>query len=374
MKVYLIEGSRITTEEFLKVPELPVEFYGKIDWEEETSSYIPKKKYKLFNRLPSVLKALIKCIDQLRTIDNLLSKTDKLAIIAAAKLERERDEIAIKSAKNPKNVSPSDGFILTHNGINFLIANYMGIRFYYGLGIDHVCSSGNDVLGIAYKMIKNKIVDAAIVCGINSMASVARTSYHKILRVVSKKGKIMPFDKERDGTIFSDAIALGVVCSERLTEKMSISPLLSIEGYNSLCDSYHMFSLDPSGESFIKLLENLTKEKAEIEFIKAHATATPTNDKAEGKAYTKLFGNINVTALKPLIGHSVTACGLAELLILSDYLEKGKVPPVKNHQEFDPECGKINVIRKEITYKKGLFISVSAGFGGFFSALLAKGV
>ncbi len=359
--------------------DLPVKYYGKIDWGQEIQEYEPLRKYKLFKRIPDALKTLIKLLDSLTLLENLLSCTKRIGIIAAGKLERERDEVAIRAYENPKLVNPSDGFIFTHNGINFLIANYLGIRFYKGLGIDHVCSSGNDVIGIAHNLIKDDVLDSAILVAINSMASVSRTSYHKILGVVSKSGKIRPFDEKRDGTVFADGIAIGLVTKENIMEKLNISESFSIEGYEMVCDSYHMFSLDDKGTSFKVLVEALLNKRNipphEIEFIKAHATGTKLNDLAESIAYNNIFGNsISVTALKPVTGHTVTASGLIETLLLLEYLKKGKIPKTINHEKLSEECAKIKVLTDDTTYQGGYILSVSAGFGGFFSATILKGV
>ncbi|NPA15590.1 MAG: hypothetical protein GXO44_03460 [Deferribacteres bacterium] len=377
MKSYLVEGRYISAENFTP-SHLPVKYYGKIDWKQKVKNYTPRKEFKLFRRIPDSLKNLIKLLDSFTHLDKILSLSQNIGIIAAGKLEMERDEIALKAHENPRQITPSDGFIFTHNGINFLVANYLGIRFYKGLGIDHVCSSGNDIMGIADKLIKDGIIDTALLIAINSMACPSRTGYHKTLGVVSKSGKIMPFDEKRDGTVFADALAVAVITGEKILEKLDTRFCLSIEGYEVICDSYHMFSLDEKGTSFFTLTEALLNKtgapKESVELVKAHATGTKLNDAAESRAYNKIFGdNIQVTALKPVIGHTVTASGLIESIILMESLKEGILPQTANHEKLGSDCAKIKVLTTEVPYRGGLILSVSAGFGGFFSAILLKG-
>lgn len=379
MKTFIVDANFVKAPGFRKIEDLPVPFYADINWDKYVDGYTPKRNFKLFKRLPSPFKAIVECIDGLRILDKLDFDSVRVAIITAGKLERERDEVAFKAAESFKKVVPADGFILTHNGLNFTVAHYLGIRFYHGLGVDHVCSSGCDILGIGRKLLLEETADVCILVTINSMASVSRCAYHAVLKVVSKSGRIKPFDVSRDGTIFADGLCVAVMVKEDICEKIGCSPLFEVCGYGMCCDSYHMYSMDEEGRAFeyavLSALSKANVKPSEVEVVKAHATGTVLNDRTEAKVYGKLFGkDAVVTALKGVTGHTVTASGLLELVMLGESLKRNIVPKVVGLEELDKDCSVIDVALDERVYSGGYVVSVSAGFGGFYSAVVVKGV
>ncbi len=360
--VYLVEGAYIAAESF-REEGMKVPFYGKIRWQDQKQPSKNAPKY--VRRLPPPLRCLLGLIDGLKTAKELAGY--RVAVLAACKLESEREEL---SFKDPSRVSPSDGFVFTHNGANFAIAGYLGLSFYRGIGLDHVCSSGIDLLGMAYGMISRKEVDAAVVATVNSMADSVRVVYHKNLGVLSKSGVIRPFDERRDGTVFADSAAVAVVASERVVEDVGVTPLARIEGYSFVADTYHMFSIRESGEGFERVATEAAGGKTP-RVIKAHATGTRVNDAAEARAYSRVFGREPVvTALKPIFGHSVTSCGLTESLHLLEALREGRIPKIENLERPDASCEGITLALEELPFSGGYVLSVAAGFGGFYSAIL----
>ena len=364
MFTLLINGKFLKPESFTDTEGLPVRFYGRIRWEEKAKR--PRRPFKGYSRLPAVLRCLMNLLDELEELE--VCKSYRTAVVVSAKLERERDLLALKAAENPDRVSPSDGFIFTHNGVNLLVAQYLGLEFYYGLGIDHVCSSGLDVLGIGAELISSKKVQTAVVVTVNSMASPSRTAYHRNLKVVSRSGVIRPFDRRRDGTIFADGMAVALLCSEEVASKEGLKPMAAITGYGAVSDSHHMFSIREDGGGFKRAIEEALDNR-QIDLIKAHATGTLVNDKVEARAYRELFHKPRVTALKPVMGHSVTSSGLSETLYLLEWLQRGLVPAIETLEEPDPDCSGIEPVTKVESWKGRHVLSVAAGFGGFFSAI-----
>lgn len=376
MDAFIVEGTYIIAKNLIAPEFLPVKYYGYIDWQQEVKDYTPIRNYRYYKKLTPVLKALIKTVDSMRilnTIENL--NKYKVAIVTSVKIDKERDELTMECFHRTERISPMDGFIITHNLSNFLVADYLDIKYYKGFGIDHVCTSGLDTIGIANDLIAKGEAEIAICVTINSLATPIRTGYHKNLQVVSRSGIIKPFDKTRDGTIFSDAVGIVVITCEKVLKELSLEPLAKIISYSSISSSYHMFSMDESGYEFEYVVRNVIKgiDKGEI-LIKAHATGTKLNDKIEGKVYERVFNNSAfITALKPCFGHTLTASGLIETLFIVEYIKKtGKIYPIKNTKEIDEEVGNIQLVLEEIPYKGRYILSVASAFGGFYSALLLE--
>ncbi len=372
MKAYIVKGGYISAESLIAPEFLPVTFYGYIDWASKVENYKPKKNFKYYRKLAPVLKCVIKLMDELDLEDIVReSEKNRIAIAVSGKLDAERDSLTVKAYEDVDKISPSDGFIITHNLLNFLVASYLGIKYYRGIGIDHVCTSGLDLLGIAKDLVEEGY-DTVIVLAINSLATPIRTGYHRNLQVLSKSGKIKPFDVDRDGTIFADAIAMAVIVSDSMINRLKMRPLGRILDYSTISSSYHMFSMDEEGYELEYTLGKVSQSiNVKEAIIKAHATGTKLNDHVEGKVYTRLFGDsVPITALKPLFGHTLTASGLIETLYLLEYIkDKGKIPPIRNTTKIDPDCGRIRLVLEEENFDGKYIVSVASAFGGFYSAM-----
>lgn len=343
--------------------------------------FTPTREIALYRKASPVLKALIQSLEPFLSYFPEPQRW-KTAILASALLEKERDEEHKKALASPKKISPASGMVLTHNGINFLVAKYLGVRFYQGLGINHVCSSGNTLLGVARRWIAEGETEIALVISINSMASILRTAYHQRLGIISKIGKIRPFHRERDGTIMADGIAVALVASERVTRFMGWEPWALILAEGERADSYQMYGLDPEGEALQLCIEEAISKASllpeDIEIVRAHATGTQQNDSMEAGALKRVFSRKSplVTALKPIFGHTVTSSALLETLYLIESMrERKEVPNIKNTSPSNvaPEARELSLVLKSpAPISRGKVLSLAAGFGGFYSATVLE--
>ncbi len=370
---------------FQESPELPVTYYGKVDWEAYVEGYKPSLPYQGFNRLHPVLKALVKSLDEIvQKIPQLLSTPrPKTGIYAAGLLEAERDWLQ-RMVDDGHKIRPSHGPLLTHNGINFTVASFLGIPFYSGWGINHVCSSGNDLLRLALWEMEQGKVDIAILVAINSMQSTVRTAYHQVLGIVSQTGKVRSFAKDRDGTVVADGMVVMVLATPEWSAKHGIPSAAKVLSAASVADSSHMYSLDPDGEAWTTaLLEairtaGITPE--DIQVIKAHGTGTRMNDEVEGGIISRIFSRSSpvVTAIKPRVGHTISASSLLELAILiQDLTLFGKVTPINGvkEEDVDRDLASLKLATCDKEWPCNLpakVVSLAAGFGGFYSAAVLE--
>src|SRR5581483_720866 len=117
-------------------------------------------------------------------------------------------------------------------------------------------------------------------------------------------------------------------------------------GYGLSCDSHHMTAAHPQGDGAVRAMAMAIKESGvttdDIDYISAHGTGTPTNDRAESIAVRALFGDraakVPISSIKSMIGHTMGAASAIEAAACSLALRTGMIPPTINYEEPDPEC------------------------------------
>lgn len=189
-----------------------------------------------------------------------------------------------------------------------------------------------------------------------------------------------PFDADRCGFVMGEGA--GVIALERYDHAVARGAHIycEISGYGATCDAYHITSPDIEGRGLSQCLErtledaNLNPE--DVDYINAHGTSTPYNDKFETAAIHKVFGEhakkLMVSSTKSMTGHMLGAAGAIEAAVCAKTIETGIVPPTINYEHPDPDCDLDYVpnIARESDVK--VAISTNLGFGGHNGALLFK--
>ena len=189
-----------------------------------------------------------------------------------------------------------------------------------------------------------------------------------------------PFDADRCGFVMGEGA--GVIALERYDHAVARGAHIycEISGYGATCDAYHITSPDIEGRGLSQCLErtledaNLNPE--DVDYINAHGTSTPYNDKFETAAIHKVFGGhakkLMVSSTKSMTGHMLGAAGAIEAAVCAKTIETGIVPPTINYEHPDPDCDLDYVpnIARESDVK--VAISTNLGFGGHNGALLFK--
>jgi len=381
-EAFLIEILTVEAERLTPLQDLPVPYYGTIPWQERVKGFLPPKEKSLFRRLHPSLQTLMMVLSRLQDAHpTLVDPGREWAILTAPQLEKERDEEHLKVLESPRKVSPSAGLALSATGLNFLVAKTLGIRFYKGETVAHVCASGNHLLNRAKELIQEG-AQSVLVVTLNSMASMVRAAYHHRLGIISKRGVIRPFHKDRDGTIMADGLAVALVVSASLVESTGVPPLARIVEGGEVADSYHMYGLDPEGEALQRAIEWALARgsllPSEVRLVKCHGTGTQQNDAVEARVLKRLFHRSPplVTALKPYFGHSVVSSALVELAhLLKGIRDRGEVLPIPttSPHQVDPQClGLDLVLEKPRPFPGGYLLSLASGFGGFHSAVVLE--
>ncbi len=247
------------------------------------------------------------------------------------------------------------------------------------------CSSALDAVGYAFNAIRKRELDVILMGGAEATVFPQAFSAFCMLRAMSQRNDdperaSRPFDKERDGFVLGEGAGMLVLEDLEHAKARGAHIYAEIVGFGMTCDAYHMTAPEPSGRQATRAI-NLALSDAgikptDVDYINAHGTSTPLNDKTETLVIKNVFGQhaykVPVSATKSMIGHLIGAAGAVELIATTLALEHQLIPPTINYEIPDPECDLDyvpNVARKSTI---DFALKNSFGFGGKNSALVIK--
>jgi len=189
-----------------------------------------------------------------------------------------------------------------------------------------------------------------------------------------------PFDADRDGFVMGEGCGIMLLESLEHAQARGAKIYGEFAGYGASADAYHMTAPDESGDGAIRsmkaALRDAEVELSDIDYINAHGTSTPFNDKGESKAIEVLFGEhskkLKVSSTKSMTGHLLGAAGSVEGIFCCMTIEKGIVPPTINIFNQDPECTLDYVPNSAQKCDVKYALSNSFGFGGTNGTLIFK--
>ena len=251
--------------------------------------------------------------------------------------------------------------------------------------IQTACTSSAQAVGEALRAIQRGSVDAALSGGSECIVSPIELQLFCLLGALSRRNgeperASRPFDAERDGFVLGEGA--GVLVLERLDHALERkAPILAeLAGYGTSCDAYRVTDEAPDGRGAIlamrRALEDACLPPEEIDYVNAHGTSTPMNDRVETLAIKAVFGThahkLAVSSTKSMIGHTISAAGAIELTTCVLALRDQMIPPTINYEYPDPECDLDYVPNHARTGKLEAVLSNSFGFGGHNDCLVVK--
>jgi 3-oxoacyl-[acyl-carrier-protein] synthase II len=247
------------------------------------------------------------------------------------------------------------------------------------------CSTGTHAIGDSFRMIARGDADVMIAGGAEAPLTALSIAGFNAMKAISERNDepqkaSRPFDARRDGFVMGEGA--GVVILEELGRALKRNARIYCEvvGYGMTSDAYHVAAPAPDGDGAIRVmrraLEDAGVRPEDIQYINAHGTSTPYNDKTETLAVKKVFGahaaRVGISSTKSMTGHLLGAAGGLEAGISALCLFHQIMTPTINYEFPDPECDLDYVPNKarpaEIVYA----LSNSFGFGGTNGALLLK--
>lgn len=248
------------------------------------------------------------------------------------------------------------------------------------------CATGTQAIGEAMEFIRRGVAHTVLAGGVEGLVHEAALAGFSAMRALSTafndcpERASRPFDRDRDGFILSEGA--GVVVLERLDHALARGARIYAEvlGHASSSDAYHVAAPDPKGEGAVRAMgwaiQDAGVELEDMDYINAHGSSTPINDRVETLAIKKLFGEgayeLAVSSTKSVMGHAMGGAGSLEAIFCAYALQEGLLPPTINYETPDPECDLDYVPNVARRADVRVAMSNSFGLGGQNACLVLR--
>ena len=369
-----------------EIGEFPTQIAGEIKGF-DPNDYIDKKESKRMDRFTQLAVAATK-----QAFDDSGIKLEKIdqnrfgvilgsGIGGIETLEKEYEKLA---TKGPGRVSP---FF-----IPMMISNIGAGQISMTFGakgpnttVVTACASSTNAIGEAFRIIERGDADVMITGGAEASITPLAIAGFCSMKALSTRNDepekaSRPFDKDRDGFVMGEGSGILILEEYEHAVNRGAKIYAEMAGYGMSADAYHITTPAPEGEGAARAMRNAISDANispdAIDYINAHGTSTPYNDKFETMAIKTVFGNhINkllVSSTKSMTGHLLGAAGGVEAIACILSIKEHYVPPTINYETPDPECDLDYVpnVGREKTVKFAL--SNSLGFGGHNATIIIK--
>ena len=278
--------------------------------------------------------------------------------------------------KGPGRVSPFMVPALMANAA----AGHIAMRFgYTGPNFCTVsaCASGAHAVGEGFRMIRDGMIDLAIVGGSEAATLPLTVAAFAQMTALTKNADpetaSRPFDAGRDGFVLSEGACALILEPASRAQARGAHIYAEVAGYGASDDAFHITAPDPKGTgaaiAIRRALEDAGEEPSAVRYVNAHGTSTPLNDAGETNAIKAALGDevahaVAVSSTKSMTGHMLGAAGAVEAAASALAIERGVIPPTIHYQTPDPDCDLDYVPNEAREADVSFAISNSFGFGG----------
>lgn len=294
----------------------------------------------------------------------------------------EQQEVIQK--RGPKRVSPH----FVPKMIANIAAGHIAIRWNLrgpNQTVVSACASATDAIGIALRLVQAGDADAIITGGSEASVLPLTIAGFANMRALSTRNDdpqaaSRPFDLDRDGFVLSEGSGILVIETEEHALKRNAPIIAELAGYGASDDAYHVTQPSEGGEGGAKAMQraiiNAGLQPNDIDYINAHGTSTPYNDKNETSGIKMVLGdyakNVKISSTKSMTGHLLGASGAVEAVACVKTIQQQLAPPTINYTTPDPDCDLYYIPNNSESFEINTVMSNSFGFGGHNGVLIFK--
>ncbi len=238
------------------------------------------------------------------------------------------------------------------------------------LMIPTACAAGNYAIGYGFDLIRTERTDLMLAGGADPFSRITYMGFARLGAIAPER--CQPFDKNRRGMVPGEGAAMMVL--EPLEHAIARGAKIYAEvlGYGVSCDAHHMTAAHPQGDGAMRAMAMAITDSGvdigDIDYISAHGTGTPTNDRVESLAVRRLFGaradKVPMSSIKSMIGHTMGAASAIEAVACALAIDTGIVPPTINYEVPDPECDLDYVVNQARRIDPRVVLNNAYAFGG----------
>ncbi len=311
--------------------------------------------------------------------------TDRIGVFVGSGIggiESLESQFAVMAARGPSRLSP----FLIPMLLTDTAAGAISIRFGLrgpNLAVVSACATGAHAVGEGAAAIRRGDADVMI-CGSSEAAVTPMTiAGFAAMRALSTRNDApaaasRPFEKQRDGFVVGEGAGILVLESLEHALKRGARIYGEVAGYGATADASHITAPPEDGEGAARAmqsaLEQAQLQPQDVQYINAHGTSTPLNDRAETQAIKAVFGaqagKLAVSSTKSMTGHLLGGAGGVESVFCLKAIQENVIPPTINYEEPDPECDLDYVPNTARSAAVHAAMNNSFGFGGHNASLV----
>lgn len=285
----------------------------------------------------------------------------------------------------PRRVSPFMVPMLITNMASGVVAIELGAMG-PNYGIVSACATASHAIGDCLRILRADEADVMLAGG--SEASITRVGYAGFcnMKAMSTNSNdeperaSRPFDARRDGFVMGEGAGVLVLETLEHAKSRGAHIICEMAGHAATCDAYHITSPDPRGIGLQACIRNALKDSGlsidDVDYINAHGTSTPYNDKTETAAIKAVFGekanSLRISSTKSMTGHLLGAAGGIEAIACIKTILTGKIAPTINYENPDPDCDLDYTPNASVDAPVRVALSNNLGFGGHNATIVFK--
>ncbi len=316
--------------------------------------------------------------------ENIRDRTGVIMGCGIGGLDVTEAQVKLVHSHGPRRISPFFIPMMIPNMASGQIAIFTGARG-PNLTVTTACAASMHAVGEAFRTIQRGDADVMLAGGTEASISPAGFGGFCALRAMSQRNDqphaaSRPFDKGRDGFVMGEGAFVLILETPEHALARGARPYAEIAGYGASDDAHHIVEPDPEGKGAVlamqRALDDAGLSPFDVDYVNAHGTSTPLNDRCETMAIKEVFGahayQLMVSSTKSMTGHLLGAAGACGVVVCTFAHEAGIVPATINYEEPDPDCD-LDYVPNTARYANvDVAMSNAFGFGGHNGVIVTK--